>query len=220
MEEQPLVAINYGGNARTIAINKGIAIEEAQKIYDNYMKGFSGVKQYQDYQRRFVMEHGYIVLNELTKAKAFIYDFTELEDLKKSFTKEFWDKYRDIPKDDNNRKVPRNFEEKLMCDDVRHYFKRKSDSEKQAIDYKCQGSGAAMWKLACIFLWKYVISHDLVFKVKFCIPVHDEINIEVPDSIASEITEVLKDCMLRAGTYFCRKVKMPADAEVGKCWVH
>ena len=62
VEEQPLVAINYGGAASTIASNKGIPIEEAQKIYDNYMKGFKGIKQYQDYQRKFVMSNGYIMI--------------------------------------------------------------------------------------------------------------------------------------------------------------
>ena len=184
------------------------------------MKGFSGVKQYQDYQRRFVMQHGYIILNELTRAKAFIYDFDELKELKTSFTSEFWDAYRDIPRNEDGKKTPRNHEEKVMCDNVRHYFKRKSSSEKQAIDYKCQGSGAAMWKLACIFLWKYIQEHNLVFKVKFVVPVHDEINIECPTEIAEEMAPVLKDCMLRAGAYFCKKVKMPADAEVGKCWIH
>ena len=213
-------AINYGGNADTISLNKGISKEEANEIYNNYMKGFSGVKQYQDYQRRFVMQHGYIILNELTRAKAFIYDFDELKELKASFTSEFWDAYRDIPRNEDGKKTPRNHEEKVMCDNVRHYFKRKSSSEKQAIDYKCQGSGAAMWKLACIFLWKYIQEHNFVFKVKFVVPVHDEINIECPTEIAEEMTPVLKDCMLRAGAYFCKKVKMPADAEIGKCWIH
>ena len=161
VEEQPLVAINYGGAASTIASNKGIPIEEAQKIYDNYMKGFKGIKQYQDYQRKFVMSNGYIILNELTKSKAFIYDFEDLKAEKKEFTSEFWDKYKLIPRDENGKKVPHSHEEKDMCNKVKHYFKRKSDSEKQAIDYKCQGSGAAMWKLACIFLWKYVLKHKL-----------------------------------------------------------
>ena len=60
VEEQPLVAIAYGGNADTIAATKGIPKEEAVKIYDNYMKGFPGVKAYQDKQRKYVMQHVYV----------------------------------------------------------------------------------------------------------------------------------------------------------------
>jgi len=59
---------------------------------------------------------------------------------------------------------------------VRHFFKRKSASEKQAINYPCQGCGATMFKTASIFLWEYLVEHDLLFKVKFCIPAHDEWN--------------------------------------------
>jgi len=77
-----------------------------------------------------------------------------------------------------------------------------------------------MFKTASIFLWEYLLEHDLVFKVKLCIPCHDEINIEVPENIADEMTEVLQDCMKRAGGFFCRKIELPADAEVGNCWIH
>ena len=77
-----------------------------------------------------------------------------------------------------------------------------------------------MFKTASIFLWEYLLEHDLVFKVKLCIPAHDEINIEVPEDIAEEMTEVVKGCMSRAGSFFCSKLPMPADAEVGTCWIH
>lgn len=44
-------AINYGGD-NTIHGNKGIPLVEANKIYNNYMKGFKGMKVYQDRQRK------------------------------------------------------------------------------------------------------------------------------------------------------------------------
>lgn len=103
---------------------------------------------------------------------------------------------------------------------VKQYFKRKSASEKQAINYPCQGTGAVMFKTASIFLWEYLVKNNLLFKVKLCIPAHDEWNIEVPEDIAGEMTKVVKDCMSRAGSFFCSKLPMPADAEVGDCWIH
>ena len=83
-------AINYGGDANTIKSNKNIPLSEAQEIYDNYMKGFPGVKNYQDKQRAFVMKYGYIILNDKSGHKAFIYDFDELQEIQKKFNAEFW----------------------------------------------------------------------------------------------------------------------------------
>ena len=34
------------------------------------------------------------------------------------------------------------------------------------------------------------------------------------------MTKVLQDCMEKAGTYFCKKIKMPADTEVSDHWIH
>lgn len=103
---------------------------------------------------------------------------------------------------------------------VKYFFKRKSASEKQSINYPCQGTGAVMFKTASIFLWEYLLEHDLLFKVKLCVPAHDEWNIEVPEEIAEEMTKVLQDCMSKAGEFFCRKLPMPADATCSDHWIH
>ena len=62
--------------------------------------------------------------------------------------------------------------------------------------------------------------NNLLFKVRLCIPAHDEWNIEVPENIADDMAKVLADCMSRAGEYFCKLIKFPADAEIGNCWIH
>ena len=43
------VAVNYGGDAHTIANNKGLPIKEAEKIYNDFMRGFPGIYQYQQH---------------------------------------------------------------------------------------------------------------------------------------------------------------------------
>ena len=48
-------AVNYGGDAHTIASNKGLPIKEAEKIYSDFMKGFPGIYRYQQYCRKEVM---------------------------------------------------------------------------------------------------------------------------------------------------------------------
>lgn len=196
-------AINYGGDANTIANNKGIPLEEAQVIYDSYMNGFKGVKAYQDYCRKDVMEKGYILLNPITRHKAYIYDFPELQRIQSKFEDpEFWQYYREMKKS-----AP-------SCDtvqDVKKYFKRKSASEKQSINYRIQGTGALCFKLASIYFFNYLLKENLLFKVKYCIPVHDEINAEAPAEIATEIANKLKACMVKAGEKFCTRCHLDAD---------
>ena len=204
-------AINYGGNANTIKSNKGISLSEAEKIYNDYMRGFPGIEAYQKRQRRFVMTYGYIILNEKTKHKSFIYDWDELKAIQDRFCGEYWETYK---------KYKQSNPDAAIVEEVRHYFRRKSDCEKNAINYRCQGTGAVMFKLASIFLYQYLLDHDLLFKVKLCIPAHDEWNIEVPEEMAEDMAKVLADCMSRAGKYFCKLIDFPADAEVGTCWIH
>lgn len=205
--------INYGGDANTLANNKKIPIEEARQIYDNYMKGFPGVKRYQDFCRKDVMEKGYILLNPKTGHKAYIYDYDELMGIKKRIFAPDWDwaEYRQL-------KVDNPLDERVQI--VKKYFKRKAASEKQSINYRIQGTGALCFKLASILLFRYLRDNNLLFKVKFCIPVHDEINLEAPKSIAQEVANKLVECMTQAGNFFCEKVELGADVEVNKCWIH
>lgn len=222
------------------------------------MRGFKGMKAYQDRQRKFVMENGFIILNPISQHKAYIYDYDLLMKLKSKFTSDFWSNYR-LCKGKETKNLPKVVKQELYkrfaeCTDIRqvtgqypytkkvgqkeghytavvtledayvhpvkHFFKRKAASEKQAINYPCQGTGAVMFKTASCFLWDYLVKHDLVFKVKLCIPAHDEWNIEVPEELADEMTKVLQDCMAKAGGYFCRKLELPADAEINTYWVH
>ena len=120
-------AINYGGDANTIHQNKGIPMEEAQAIYNSYMEGFKGLKKYQDFRRKDWFDKGYILLNGKTGHKAFIYDYDDLLNDKRRMSEPgFWDYYREMK------------QEAPTCDTVqmvRHFFKRKSASEKQSINY-------------------------------------------------------------------------------------
>lgn len=250
--------INYGGDWNTIKLHSGKSEEESKKIYDNYMRGFIGIKNYQDKQRKFVMDNGYIVLSPVTRHKALIYDYDKLINIQKRFNYQFWLDRRQY-KGQENKLLPKSVKQQLyerfasgedfnsmigtyyyttksagkdvtkeanvtLADvyilPASHFFKRKAASEKQSINYPCQGTGALMFKVASVFLWQYLVDHNLVFKVKFCIPCHDEWNIEVPEDIADEMLLVLKDCMSRAGAFFCKKVELPADGDIYDFWVH
>jgi DNA polymerase I-like protein with 3'-5' exonuclease and polymerase domains len=239
-------AANYGGDGNTISANVGVSKAEGELIYANYLKAFPGLKDYFDYCRADVMEKGYILLNPVVRNKAYIYDYDKLSSAMQKFDQVFWYEYRTL-KNRGERIYPttpmdRNYmwDEFTMYDKpiheiaemynvndytvytavVKHFFKRKSASEKQSINYRIQGTGALCFKLASIKFFNYLVKHDLLFKVKYCIPVHDEINIEFPEELKDTIPDILIQCMKAAGDVFCKIVKLDATIEVSDHWIH
>lgn len=125
-------AIFYGGDASTLHQNGGFDMKVAENIYNNFMAKFTGIKKYQDYCRAAVMQHGYILMNPITKHRAHIYDYVDLKRTMDKFKDpEFWSYYREMKRD-----AP-------TCDtviEVKNFFKRKSDSERQSINYRMNDS--------------------------------------------------------------------------------
>jgi len=210
-------AINYGGDANTISNNKGIPIEEAQKIYDSYMNGFKGLQAYQKFRRKDWLDKGYILLNPLTGHKAYIYDYEDLMKIKSRFNPEFWDYYREM-----KTECP-------TCDtvqQVRYFFKRKSATEKQSINYPIQATGSMCLRFSLINFWYWIVKNNLINKVKICITPYDEINCEAPEDIAEKVATEMYNCMINAGKIFCTKCKLDADmsrlpnGELPTYWIH
>lgn len=208
---------NYSGNADTIKRNFGLTDEEANRIYNAYMSGFSGLKAYQEYKKKDWWDKGYILISSKTGHKAFIYDYDELKIDKEWMSTLDWDYYREMKATNPE------------CDTVRrvkHYFKRRSTSDKQASNYEIQGTGALIFKTASINFFEYLRKNNLLFKVLLCIPVHDEFDIEAPEEIAEEVTQKLYECMVNAGAYFCTRCKLDADisrlpnGELPTYWIH
>lgn len=203
---------NYGGQDSTLIRNYGLDAKRAKEIYENYMSGFAGLKRYQDFRRVDVMRKGYILLSPITGHKAYIYDYDELKmQMEKQDDPDFWAYYREMK------------QENPECDTVqgvRWLARRKAESEKQSINYPIQAAGALCFKLASIKLFNWLLKNGLLFKVKYCIPVHDEINLEAPDEISEEVADILVKCMVSAGKPFCTRAHLGADVEIGDHWIH
>ena len=210
-------AINYGGNADTISRNKGIPIEEANKIYNAYMNGFKGLKAYQDFRRKDWFNKGYILLNPLTGHKAYIYDYEQLKEDKEWMKTLDWDYYREMKKTDPTC---------YTVERVRHFFKRKSASEKQSINYPIQATGSMCLRFSLIYFFYYLRDNNLLNKVKICVTPYDEINCEAPEEIAEDIAQKIYNCMIKAGKIFCTRCNLDADISRDKegnlpnFWVH
>lgn len=213
----PEFTFAYGGDANTLISKDHIPEEEAKLIEANYKKGFPGVAAYQSYQRKVVMQLGYINTCPEVGFRAYIYDFEELDRIQKQFNQEFWTKYRKLKIENPSDPIVK---------DVKYYFKRKSASERQSINYPIQGRGSAIFKIAAVNLFNWVVNNGLFGIVKFCIPAHDEFNIEAPEEIAEQVADKLHECMVRAGKFICKIV--PLEAEVSRLengalptyWIH
>lgn len=204
--------IFYGGDAHTLRANKGFEMKEAERIYNNFMEAFPGIKRYQDYCRRDVMAKGYILMNPVVKHRAHIFDYPVLKKtMDKMNDRSFMDYYWDMKK--NNP----------YCDTVQEIKKfnvRKSASERQAINYRIQNRGACCFKLASIKFFNWIVQHNYQNIVKMCAPVHDEWNIECPESMKDEVADVLVKCMIAGGKPFCPNVFLGADVSIGSHWIH
>lgn len=208
---------NYNGNADTIKRNFGLTDEEANRIYNAYMSGFNGLKRYQEYKHKDWWDKGYILISELSGHKAYIYDYKQLLETKEWMKTLDWDYYREMKKSNPE------------CDTVqrvKRFFKRKAASDKQSSNYEIQGTGALIFKVASVYFWNRVLKNNWFGKVKLCIPVHDEWNVEAPKEIAEEVAKTLYDCMIKAGAYFCRRCKLDADVSrledgsLPSYWIH
>lgn len=203
---------NYGGDFNTIANNKGIPVEEAKQIYDNFMKGFPGIKTYQDYCRISWLKDGYILMNPITGHKCHILDVNELQEIHQQIQEPgFWEYYQKLKVQDPSNEI---------VQQVRNYMKKKAELGKKSINYRIQNRGAMCFKLSSIKLFNWIVQHNYQDIVKMCVPAHDEFNLECPKELAEEVGKVLIDCMVTGGKPFCPNVFLGADIEINDHWIH
>ena len=151
-------------------------------------------------------------MNPITGHRAHIYDWNELSRIQDKFKDpEFWNYYRQMKKEAPSCNTVK---------EVKHYFQRKSASERQSINYRIQNRGACAFKLASIKLFNWIVQHNYQNIVLMCAPVHDEFDLECPEEMAEEVANVLVQCMISGGKPFCPNVHLGAEAEIADCWKH
>jgi DNA polymerase I-like protein with 3'-5' exonuclease and polymerase domains len=158
------------------------------------------------------MEKGYILMNSILKHRAHIYDADWIIQMhEKCKDPEYWQYYQEM-------KI-----ESPHCDTVRnvsHYLSRKSDCEKQSINYRIQNRGACAFKLSAIKLFNWIKDNNLLNVVKICVVAHDEFNLECPEDMAEYIGDILVKCMIAGGKPFCPNVFLGADKTISDHWIH
>lgn len=207
-------AINYGGTGHTIANNLNISEEEGNNIYKKYFEAFPEVDKYFKKVTKDALSKGHILINTLIKSKCYIFQYHEFLQLSKQVsTPGFWANYKAA-------KQAGGQEFEYFKPVVSRYWGFKGEITRMALNYPIQGTGAEMMKMAAILFFKYLVEHDLLFKVYIVNLIHDEILIETPKELALELKPVLQDCMEKAGSYFCKTVPIKANPVISNHWTH
>lgn len=209
-------AINYGGTGFTIAKNLSISKEEGEEVERAYFTAFPGLKNYFDLQESLTLKNGYILIDDITGSKLFISKFDEFKSLEEKFdfnNKEFWNKYK-------IEKVNASSWYKDIKEELSYYFRWKSQIRRNSLNYPIQGGSSSITKIAGILLFDWIKSNNMIDKVLISNIVHDEFIIECPKNIADTASRAVKDCMEKAGSYYCKLVPLKASPVITNHWEH
>lgn len=198
----------FGGSAMAIAQSLGCPLEEAEIIAKAYLDGFPGIAKFKSEGSRAVRENGYILMCKHTGHKMYWWDHDKWLERQKSFTQEFWEVYRTKHKGTGDS----------IAMDVKEHFQAASKWDRMALNSPTQGTGSIILKAAMTSFFKYIIDNNLFGRVKIVALVHDEANIEYPED--TNMDKVLKECMEQSAAIYCKSLPIPAEAAVGKYWIH
>ena len=203
----PEFTFAFLGNWATLVANYGMPKEEAMEIEKNYKEGFAGATAYQEMCKKRTEKSGIIYICKETGHIAKWWDWEEWN--KRQHSQEFWDAYRQLKQ--SSQEIPSIYSE---------HFAARNKWDKNSVNSTTQGLGAVIFKHFNYELYKWVIQKGYFNKVKFCVPVHDEICLEAPKELTEEVVKMTKYFMESIGALYCHKLPLPAQEEVGSYWKH
>lgn len=205
----PEFALSFGGGANAIMQSIHCSKEKAEEIISNYENTFIGTALYAKKGSEKLMQTGYVDICKHTGHKMYWWDIENWKKEELSFTREFWEDYRNIHK-------PRQDE---VYQKVRNHFKVKSKWERMVRNACTQGTGAIIMKESLTRLFDWIVENNLFSKVHICVCVHDEINCDYPKEIKN-FPNILSTIMYESAAKYCKSIDIPVNVEVSDHWVH
>lgn len=202
-------AYMFGAAAPTIAQNASCSIEIAQKYIDNLDKGFIGMAEYAKRGSKEVRKKGYIIINPITGHRKHWWDFKKWSERQQSFTPEFWEEYRLYHKGTGDS----------IAQEVKQHFQAASKYDRDVRNVVTQGTGALIMKDLLTDLFNWIIDNNYFNKIKIVASVHDECIVEFPEYL-KDFPKTLEKIMENSAFKFCKSLPIPAEASVGKFWIH
>lgn len=203
----PEFTFAFLGTWATLVGNYGMPKEEAMQIEDNYKKGFAGATKYQEDCKKYTESTGIIRVCKETGHISRWWDWKKWN--ARQHSKEFWDRY----KERKEAGLPRTEEANM-------HFAARNKYDKNSVNSTTQGLGAVIFKEFTYALYIWILNKGYQNKVKFCVPVHDEICEECPKELTEEVVTATKHFMETIGAKYCHRLPLPAEEEVGPFWKH
>ena len=199
----------FGGSEYAIMGAMGCSLEEALAFKNAYSKGFPGIAKFKKEGADFVKNHGYILMCKESGHKMYWWDHDAWLARQQSFTPEFWEDYRQYHKGTGD----------AVAREVSMHFRASSKYERYALNSPTQGSGSVILKTAATMFFNWIVDNNHFKDVELSALVHDEINVIYKEEI-KETPDILKECMEKAASIYCKSLPIPAEAEVSDHWVH
>lgn len=208
--KSPEFLIQFGGSAYGLATQLAVPEELAQKYVDSYYSKFKGIADFKRKGSEFVRKNGYVLMCAVSGHKMYWWDHNEWVERQKSFTQEFWEDYRLNHKGTGD----------AVARMVSEHFRAASKWDRMALNAPTQGTGCVILKKAMTDFFNWIVDNGYFSKIEIAALVHDEANIVYPSELHDVVPIKLKECMENSANLFCKKLPIPADAEVGDCWIH
>lgn len=204
-------AVQFGSDGTAVAPQLKISVEEARQLVVNLLNGMTGLKSFKEKWSKFVLENGYMPILPQTGHRAYWHDWEHWKDVQKSYTKEFWDDYKQYHKGTGDD----------VCKEVKQHFQAKSKwCDRMSLNLPTQGGGAVCLKRAATALYKWVVDNGYWGKILFVNFTHDEINTEFPEELKDTYPQVVAKIMQDACAEYYHKLPIPAEPEVELFWKH
>lgn len=235
-----LLGIMYGRGVASIAEQINGTIKDAQKIVDDFYKGFPKVKKWMDETQTFAKTYGYvedlwgrrrrlpdiqlprfeITLKENVKSQALNFNplLGSLGIVQKLKDPRIL-KYEKLANNCKNRKEVEKLKEQALLEGVvvRDNSGFISQAERQCVNARIQGGAATMSKKAMIKVHHDPELQQLGFKLMLA--VHDELIGECPIENADKVADRLCDLMKVSALPEC-KVPFKCDPTIEKVWYY
>jgi DNA polymerase I-like protein with 3'-5' exonuclease and polymerase domains len=98
------------------------------------------------------------------------------------------------------------------------YYKQRSEYSRLALNSPIQTAGAHQIKLAGCLLFDWILKNNLVWRVKICNSIYDELVLECRKDLANIVRDALEKYMIEGANHYLSELKCPADAAIGASW--
>lgn len=230
-----LLGITYGMGSSTLAERMSLSKEEAEKIIEDFYKGFPGVKKLTDDSQQMLRTKGYVtdmfgrrrhipdatlprydlkLVNKTSVFNPFLQSISKLD----SKTEQLINSYREelenaTWKKDKDLIIDRAKKDGITVKDNSGFVSR---ALRQCLNARIQGTAASMTKLAMIMVHNDKELNDLGFKL--LVTVHDEMFGECPTENSKRCGERLCEVMIEAAKVRCSVVPWKCDPYIVKHW--